>query len=94
MRTLEPHRDAAAYALGVLDRADSFRFEDHLLGCPACVLSVSEFTDTTRVLARYELSTPHRFEPPVTPSGALLDRLLREVAGPPRGIWGRRLGAA
>ena len=36
MRSQETHRDVAAYALGVLDEADAFRFEDHLMECPRC----------------------------------------------------------
>ena len=35
MRSLERHRDVGAYALGVLDEADTFRFEDHLRSVPA-----------------------------------------------------------
>jgi len=35
MRSLERHHDAGAYALGLLDAADTFRFEDHLGRCPA-----------------------------------------------------------
>ncbi|CAM5630630.1 Zf-HC2 domain-containing protein OS=Streptomyces alboniger OX=132473 GN=CP975_31850 PE=4 SV=1 [Streptomyces alboniger] len=34
MRPLERHRDAWRYALGVLDAADAFRFEDHLEEVP------------------------------------------------------------
>ncbi|MGQ4427661.1 zf-HC2 domain-containing protein, partial [Streptomyces violaceoruber] len=36
MRSLERHRDVGAYALGVLDEAEAFRFEDHLMECPRC----------------------------------------------------------
>ena len=35
MRSLERHRDVGAYALGVLDEAEAFRFEDHLMECPS-----------------------------------------------------------
>ncbi|MDP9685747.1 hypothetical protein J2S47_006249 [Streptomyces griseoviridis] len=34
MRSLERHRHAGAYALGVLDERDAFRFEDHPRGAP------------------------------------------------------------
>lgn len=36
MRSLERHRDVGAYALGVLDEADAFRFEDHHGVSPVC----------------------------------------------------------
>lgn len=68
MRTLEPHRDAGAYALGVLDRADAFRFEDHLMACPACVLTVDEFAGTARVLGHYSTLTPSVVGPLAAPS--------------------------
>ncbi|MEU7583230.1 zf-HC2 domain-containing protein [Streptomyces sp. NPDC041068] len=80
MRSQERHRDAGAYALGVLDRADAFRFEDHLTGCPACLLALDELEATARQLTRYG-----RVPPAAAPGPALLDRLLREA---------RRLGGA
>ena len=43
MRSLERHRDVAAYALGVLNEAEAFRFEDHLMECPRCAAHVTEF---------------------------------------------------
>ncbi|MER5946401.1 zf-HC2 domain-containing protein [Streptomyces sp. NPDC001904] len=58
MRSLERHRDAGAYALGVLDPADRFRFEDHLAGCAACTAYIGELTPTTGLLAIYARATP------------------------------------
>jgi len=40
---LDSHRECRAYALGVLDAADAFRFEDHLMECPQCALLLADF---------------------------------------------------
>ncbi|MCF3119789.1 zf-HC2 domain-containing protein [Streptomyces arenae] len=74
MRPQERHRDAGAYALGVLDPADAFRFEDHLSGCPACLLALDELASTAQALTRFERGTPV-----AVPGPGLLDRLLRET---------------
>ncbi|MEV5976518.1 zf-HC2 domain-containing protein [Streptomyces sp. NPDC052114] len=74
MRPQERHRDAGAYALGVLDPADAFRFEDHLSGCPACLLALDELTPTAR-----QLTCLGRGTQVVAPSPGLLDRLLGET---------------
>ncbi|MFK4070275.1 zf-HC2 domain-containing protein [Streptomyces sp. NPDC029674] len=79
MRPLERHRDAGAYALGVLDRADAFRFEDHLMGCPDCLLSLDGLHAAARQLALYGRVTPSPVEPAAAPSPGLLDRILREA---------------
>lgn len=79
MRSLERHRDVGAYALGVLDEAEAFRFEDHLMECPQCASHVTEFGPTTRQLLLYRRATP-RFVPPMTqPGPRLLDRLLGDI---------------
>jgi anti-sigma factor RsiW len=76
---LERHRDVGAYALGVLDEAEAFRFEDHLMECPRCAASVTEFGPITRQLMLYRRATP-RFVHPMTQAGpGLLDRLMDEV---------------
>ncbi|WP_055565007.1 zf-HC2 domain-containing protein [Streptomyces atriruber] len=93
MRPLERHRDAGAYALGVLDEADAHRFEDHLLGCPACTVAMDELRAATRQLQRYGRATPISVEPFAAPSPGLLDRLLSET-GRLHGVRrGRRLCA-
>ncbi|MFF7450223.1 MULTISPECIES: zf-HC2 domain-containing protein [unclassified Streptomyces] len=79
MRSQERHRDVAAYALGVLDEADAFRFEDHLMECPRCAASVTEFGPITRQLMLYRRSTPQFVSPLVKPGPRMLDRLLSEV---------------
>jgi hypothetical protein len=58
MRTLDLHRDVGAYALGVLDPAAAFRFEDHLMDCPRCMLQLSEFSGVRAQLDRYRRLTP------------------------------------
>lgn len=80
MRSLERHRDVGAYALGVLDEAEAFRFEDHLMECPQCAAHMTGFGATARQLMLYRRATP-RFVPPMAqPGPRLLDRLLREPA--------------
>ncbi|MDQ1050334.1 zf-HC2 domain-containing protein [Streptomyces sp. V4I2] len=80
MRSLERHRDVGAYALGVLDEADAFRFEDHLMECPRCAASVTEFGPPTRQLMLYRRATPRVVHPTAQPGPRMLERLLGEVA--------------
>ncbi|GAP52770.1 zf-HC2 domain-containing protein [Streptomyces azureus] len=80
MRSLERHRDVGAYALGVLDEAEAFRFEDHLMECPRCAAEVTEFGPTTRQLMLYRRATPRFVHPTAQPGPRMLDRLLAEVA--------------
>lgn len=80
MRSLERHRDVGAYALGVLDRADAFRFEDHLMDCPRCVAQFHELKPTTHVLKAYVEATPDSVDPFAAPRPGMLDELLRDVA--------------
>jgi anti-sigma factor RsiW len=80
MRSLERHRDVGAYALGVLDEADAFRFEDHLMECPRCAAQVTEFGPVTRQMMLYRRATPRVVHPMAQPGPRLLDRLLGEVA--------------
>ncbi|MFR0355740.1 zf-HC2 domain-containing protein [Streptomyces sediminimaris] len=76
----ERHRDVAAYALGVLDEADAFRFEDHLMECARCAASVTEFGPITRQMMLYRRATPRFVSPMSRPGPQLLDRLLATVA--------------
>ncbi|MER7486817.1 zf-HC2 domain-containing protein [Streptomyces sp. NPDC126497] len=80
MRSLERHRDVGAYALGVLDEADAFRFEDHLTECPRCAVQVTEFAPAARQLMLYRSSTPRLVHPLAEPGPRMLDRLLSQVA--------------
>ncbi|MFJ4681748.1 zf-HC2 domain-containing protein [Streptomyces sp. NPDC091377] len=93
MRSLERHRDVAAYALGVLDEAESFRFEDHLMECPPCAKRVTEFGPVSRQLMLYRRATPRRVHPLAGPGPRLLDRLLGEVHARRR-VARRRMGYA
>lgn len=79
MRSLERHGDVGAYALGVLDEADAFRFEDHLMECPRCAAHVTEFGPTARQLMLYRRATPRFVHPMTQPGPRLLDRLVGEV---------------
>ncbi|GAA5052271.1 zf-HC2 domain-containing protein [Streptomyces similanensis] len=80
MRSLERHRDVGAYALGVLDEADAFRFEDHLAECPGCAAHVTGFGPTARQLLLYRRATPRFVHPAARPGPRLLERLTGEVA--------------
>ncbi|MFE9774848.1 zf-HC2 domain-containing protein [Streptomyces sp. NPDC005931] len=80
MRSLERHRDVGAYALGVLDEAEAFRFEDHLMECPSCAAQVTEFGPTARQLMLYRRSTPPLTHPLAKPGPRMLDGLLSEMA--------------
>lgn len=79
MRSLERHRDVGAYALGVLDEAEAFRFEDHLMECPSCAVQVTEFGPAARQLMLYRSATPRPVNPVAQPSPRMLDRLLSQV---------------
>src|SRR3954469_24224947 len=88
MRSLERHRDVGAYSLGVLDEAEAFRFEDHLMECPTCAAHVTELRAAARQLMLYRRATPRSVHPFATPGPRLLERLLDEVAAKHRS--GRR----
>lgn len=93
MRSLERHRDVGAYALGVLDEAEAFRFEDHLMECPQCAAQVTEFGPTARQMMLYRRATPRAVHPFAGPGPQLLDRLLAEVAARHRAVRRRVLYA-
>ncbi|MFE9401442.1 zf-HC2 domain-containing protein [Streptomyces sp. NPDC006530] len=78
MSSPQIHRDAGAYALGVLGAADAFRFEEHLAGCAPCRALLVEFGGVRVLLAAYAADRP---EPvgPVSPE--VLHRMLAAVAG-------------
>jgi hypothetical protein len=79
MRSLERHRDVGAYALGVLDEAEAFRFEDHLMECASCAAHVTEFRPAARQLMLYRRATPRSVHPMAAPGPRLLERLLDDV---------------
>ncbi|GAA2259352.1 membrane protein [Streptomyces ruber] len=85
------HHDVGAYALGVLDEVDEFRFEDHLRGCPRCTTQVTEFRTAARQLMLYRQATPRAVHSFAGPGPRLLDRLLGEVASRRRSVRRRSL---
>ncbi|MEU2563091.1 zf-HC2 domain-containing protein [Streptomyces longispororuber] len=89
MRSLERHHDAGAYALGVLDAADAFRFEDHLVDCPACRARLAELAPPVRLLHAHRGALPA----PPAPGPALLGRLLTAAAHARRARRRQWLGA-
>ncbi|WP_338702761.1 zf-HC2 domain-containing protein [Streptomyces sp. Q6] len=98
MRSLERHRDAGAYALGVLDTADRFRFEDHLVECVACAAYVGEVRPTTRLLGVYARATPPHVDMFARPAPALVDRTVDRLAvlhrAKRRRMWGTGVAVA
>ncbi|WP_432068867.1 anti-sigma factor family protein [Streptomyces sp. C10-9-1] len=92
MTRQEPHRDVAAYALGVLEPGDAIRFEEHLPGCMRCTVHLSDFTAMAEALR--ELAEPGGL--PTAPSPELLDRLTGRVRAQRRRAGRRRwaMGAA
>ncbi|WP_320773010.1 zf-HC2 domain-containing protein [Streptomyces sp. CRN 30] len=93
MWSQDRHRDVGAYALGVLDEVDAFRFEDHLGTCPRCAVQVAEFGAAARQLMLYRRATPRAVHPFAGPGPRLLDRLLDEVAVRRRTVRRRSLFA-
>ncbi|MEV8393096.1 MULTISPECIES: zf-HC2 domain-containing protein [unclassified Streptomyces] len=91
MRTLDLHRDAGAYALGVLDAPDAFRFEDHLMDCPRCADLLAEFGGVKEQLDAYARRTPAEMAPFTAASPELLAGLLGRTAAVRRRGLGRRL---
>ncbi|MFJ7996281.1 zf-HC2 domain-containing protein [Streptomyces sp. NPDC096310] len=80
MRTLDLHRDVGAYALGVLNAAEAFRFEDHLMECPQCTLSLGDFGGVRTQLDLYARQTPAGMAPVVVAGPEMLARLLGRTA--------------
>ncbi|MFD9502915.1 zf-HC2 domain-containing protein [Streptomyces sp. NPDC060035] len=91
MRILEPHRDAGAYALGVLGAADAFRFEEHLTECSACGVQVREFGEVAAQLAAYARRTPAGVAPVADAGPELLHRMVAVATAGRRASRRRRL---
>ncbi|MFI6938126.1 zf-HC2 domain-containing protein [Streptomyces sp. NPDC050418] len=68
------HQDVAAYALGVLEPADTLLVEAHLAGCLRCAAELAEFSGVVALLAPL---TPAAVL--AAPSPVILDRLLVAV---------------
>lgn len=71
MTAADKHRDAAAYALGVLEPLDALRCADHLTGCPGCAGEHAEFVRLAAALA--ELVPPPARTGPVPAAQAEAD---------------------
>ncbi|MFI0235942.1 zf-HC2 domain-containing protein [Streptomyces sp. NPDC016845] len=80
MRSLERHRDAGAYALGVLDAADRFRFEDHLAECGVCAARLRELGPAADVLDVYARATPRCVELFARPAPTLVEQAVDRLA--------------
>ncbi|QIQ01408.1 zf-HC2 domain-containing protein [Streptomyces liangshanensis] len=91
MRTLDLHRDVGAYSLGVLDAADAFRFEDHLMECPQCTLLLADFGGVKAQLDEYSRRTPAEVAPFAAASPGLLAGLIDRTAEARRRGHRRRL---
>ncbi|MFJ8821216.1 zf-HC2 domain-containing protein [Streptomyces sp. NPDC102467] len=94
MRSLERHRDAGAYALGVLDATERSRFEDHLLRCPVCAERLSELGPAAGVLGVYARVTPRRVELFARPAPTLVERAVDRLAALHRAARRRQWGTA
>ncbi|MGY0020248.1 hypothetical protein [Streptomyces sp. cg35] len=92
MRSLERHRDAGAYALGVLDAAERFRFEDHLLECAMCAARVSELGPPVVALGLYARATPGCVDLFARPAPTVVERAVDRLAALHRAgrrrLWG------
>ncbi|MGR8007089.1 anti-sigma factor family protein [Streptomyces hypolithicus] len=86
------HFDVGAYALGVLDPADTFRFEEHLAECATCAVLLGEFAVVESALAAYARPGGGVGGPSAErPAPALLERLLAGVEAGRRRSAGRRM---
>ncbi|UQA95166.1 anti-sigma factor family protein [Streptomyces halobius] len=85
------HSDVGAYALGVLDAADTERFEAHLAGCDRCAAALEELMGLPPLLAEFKESAPTPETVTAAPGRGLLDGLLGEVAAARRARGRRRL---
>ncbi|MEV4622533.1 zf-HC2 domain-containing protein [Asanoa sp. NPDC049573] len=86
----EQHWDVASYALGVLDEADTERFEAHLAECWVCAGELESFLPAVDALAEVngaDLAVTERIDR----DGALLRRTLTAVGDDRRRVRQRRL---
>ena len=78
MRHEDMTEQAALYALGILDPAEVWAFEEHLAGCGPCKAEVSGFRETAATLAAAA--------PPANPPARLRDRVLAAARPNPQ-VW-------
>ncbi|MEU1488984.1 zf-HC2 domain-containing protein [Streptomyces sp. NPDC005775] len=87
-------REVGAYVLGVLGAADSFRFEEHLEGCPLCAGGVVELGGVAAVLGRYARLTPPGIDPVARAGPGPVLRAVGAVAAGRRRTRRRHLAVA
>ena len=88
--TQEQHFDVASYALGVLDEHDASRFEDHLIGCPACAVELESFLQVADILAEVDADALVAAEESRR-DGLVLKKMIGEVEEQRRRANSRRL---
>ncbi|GIF75097.1 zf-HC2 domain-containing protein [Asanoa siamensis] len=86
----EQHWDVASYALGVLDPADSERFEEHLATCWVCAGELESFLPAVDALSEVDGDDLAVTEE-VTDDGVLLGRVLTAVGDDRRRARQQRL---
>lgn len=89
--TTQQHLAAGAYALGVLDPSDAWRFEAHMDECPVCSAQLREFAGIESLLTAFAAWVPPGENWLRGPGGALMHRMLDEVAAVRRASRRRRL---
>lgn len=72
------------YVLGALDPVESEIVRDHVAGCAACALELTELEDVPRLLDVADMSESPAEQPPAALEEAVLDRFARERRGAPR----------
>jgi Putative zinc-finger len=72
------HRDVGAYALGILDRRDSARFEEHLMKCRSCSHELEELSSVAALLSHVDADSLV-FAERSTRDPRRVDALVREV---------------
>jgi len=72
------HRDVASYALGILDEADSARFEDHLVDCATCAVELESLIPVTTLMSQVDGDSLVAAEEMVR-EGRMLDEMVNAV---------------
>lgn len=73
------HRDVASYALGILDEADTIRFEEHLVDCVTCAVELESLLPVTAMMSQVDGDSLVSAEERVR-DGRMLDEMVNAVA--------------